>query len=352
MLLFMTQPLFTRPVSPLPTSPRLGLVCITVSDEVRFRAMTRKRLLSLAPREQRDHLRALYADNLQRLSRAVDYCTAHDIRLYRMPSKVFPFADEPLGRDLLDEFRQAMARIGLRFTRAGIRLVVHPDQFVVLNSDRPQVIQNSIQILTTHALILDRLEQARSPWSMMEIHGGKGDRLERLVEVIRDLPDAIRLRLALENDEHAVGPRDILNVCRRAGVPMVYDAHHHLIHAGLPDYDQPVIGEMVDAARATWPVPGWQLAHMSNGRESVSDRRHSDLIDAMPPAYARVPWIEVEAKHKEWAIRKLRDGWLDADVTFDPKEYQLAINPPKPQRKSQGKRKARPQPKEPTAAAS
>ncbi len=351
MLAGMTQSTSTSPASSLPAPPRLGLVCITVSHEIRFRAMTRKRLLSLEPREQRDSLRALYTDNLQRLSRAVDYCAAHDIRLYRMPSKVFPFADEPLGRDLLDEFRQAMARTGLRFARAGIRLVVHPDQFVVLNSDRPEVIQNSIQILATHALILDRLEQARSSWSMMEIHGGKGDRIDRLVKVIRSLPDAIRLRLALENDEHAVGPHEILNVCRRAGVPMVYDAHHHLVQENLPDYDQPIIGEMVDAARSTWPVPGWQLVHISNGREAVADRRHGDLIDVMPPAYARVPWIEVEAKHKEWAIRKLRDEWLDKDATFDPKEYQLAIDPPKPQRKSQSRRKAQSKPKKSTAAA-
>src|SRR5687768_18238593 len=74
--------------------PQLGLVCITASDEVRFRAMTRKRLLQLDAAEQKGALRGLYADNLSRLAKAIDYCHAHDIRLYRLTSALFPFAED------------------------------------------------------------------------------------------------------------------------------------------------------------------------------------------------------------------------------------------------------------------
>jgi UV DNA damage endonuclease len=66
----------------------------------------------------------------------------------------------------------------------------------------------------------------------------------------------------------------------------------------------------VDAARTTWPTTQWQLAHISNGREFFTDRRHSDLIAEMPDAYRGIPWIEVEAKHKEIAIRRLQMEWL------------------------------------------
>ena len=55
----------------------------------------------------------------------------------------------------------------------------------------------------------------------MEIHGGKGDRADALVRVIRGLPDGIRTRLVLENDEYAYSAAEILDVCRRAEVPMV-----------------------------------------------------------------------------------------------------------------------------------
>jgi UV DNA damage endonuclease len=293
--------------------PRLGLVCITHSDEVRYRALTRKRLLQLDSAAQAETLRALYADNLARLNCALDFCQARGLRLYRMTSGLFPFADDPAGADILGEFSEEVARTGRRAAELGIRLVLHPDQFVVLNSDSPQTIANSVKILQTHARVMDMLEQPRTPWALMEIHGGKGGRLERLVEEVGRLPEGVRTRIAFENDEYIYSAEEILEVCRRAGVPMVFDAHHHVVHERLDSYEHPSVAEMVAAARETWPVPEWQLVHISNGREAFADRHHSDLIDVMPSAYLRVPWIEVEAKHKELAIDKLAAEWLQDD---------------------------------------
>ncbi|MDT5294480.1 MAG: damage endonuclease [Acidobacteriota bacterium] len=294
------------------TTPQLGLVCITHSDEVRYKTVTRKRLLQFDEGEQKRTLRTLYAANLARLNAALDFCAARGWRLYRMTSGLFPFADDAAGADVLEEFRAEMARTGGRANALGIRLVLHPDQFVVLNSDSPQTVANSIKILETHARVLDMLAQPRTPWALVEIHGGKGDRLERLVEQIGLLPEAVRSRIAFENDEYIYSAAQILEVCRRAGVPMVFDAHHHVVHERLDSYDHPSVAEMVAAARETWARPDWQLVHISNGRERFNDRHHSDLIDTMPAAYRRVPWIEVEAKHKELAIEKLHAEWLGA----------------------------------------
>lgn len=128
--------------------PNLGLVCITVSDQVRFRALTRKRLLQLSVSEQEQALRLLYTENIRRLNGAIDFCHNAKIRLYRLNSSLFPFADEPLEAALLSELAAALRQVGERATALGIRLVLHPDQFVVLNSDRPEVIANSIKILS------------------------------------------------------------------------------------------------------------------------------------------------------------------------------------------------------------
>ncbi|HEX5736303.1 MAG TPA: UV DNA damage repair endonuclease UvsE [Blastocatellia bacterium] len=288
----------------------LGLVCITTSDRVRFRTITRKRLLPLSEEEKRRALEELYSANLVRLNAAIDFCEEQGIKLYRLSSSLFPFADESVGEEVLSGFSETMRQIGERAIDLGIRLVMHPDQFVVLSSDSEVVIENSVKILRMHARTLDMLAQPCTAWAAMQLHGGKGDRADRLVSVIRDLPDNIHKRLALENDERAYGAREILEVCRAADVPMVFDAHHHVIHERLESYDDPSIGKMLTLARETWPEPAWQMVHISNGREFFNDPRHSDLITAMPRAYRDAPWIEVEAKLKEVAIEKIRAEWL------------------------------------------
>lgn len=288
--------------------PHLGLVCITASKDVRYRTVTRKRLLEHSLDAQRKLLEDLYRDNIQTFDNAMRYCEAEGIRLYRLPSSIFPFADEDIGREVLARFAATLGRSGRRALDRGMRLVMHPDQFVVLSSDSEGVVANSVKILQMHADIMDLLEQPRSPWALLEIHGGKGQRADALVERIGLLPDAIRCRLGLENDEYAYGAEEIHEICMRAGVPMVFDAHHHVVHAKLSSYEDPSVGAMLRKARETWADPAQQLVHISNGREGFNDRQHSDLIAVMPSSYLAAPYIEIEAKLKEEAIRGLR-GW-------------------------------------------
>jgi UV DNA damage endonuclease len=221
--------------------------------------------------------------------------------------------DEDIGRECIAPLSGALAKSGARATDKNIRLVMHPDQFVVLTSDSEDVVANSVKILQMHAHIMDLLGQPRSPWALLEIHGGKSGRADALVERIATLPDAIRCRLGLENDEYAYSASEIADICLRSGVPMVFDAHHHIVHEKLPSYDDPSVGEMLLRARATWAVPEQQLVHISNGRSSFNDRQHADLIDTMPSSYRQAPWIEIEAKSKEEAIRRL-GSWPQTGV--------------------------------------
>lgn len=291
--------------------PHLGLVCITASKDVRYRTVTRKRLLEHSLDAQRKLLEDLYRDNIQTFDNAMRYCEAEGIGLYRIPSSIFPFADEDIGREVLAPFSATLARSGRRAIERGIRLVMHPDQFVVLSSDSEGVVANSVKILQMHADIMDLLEQPRSPWALLEIHGGKGKRADALVERIAQLPDAIRCRLGLENDEYAYGAEEIHAICMRAGVPMVFDAHHHVVHDRLDSYEDPSVGAMLRKARETWANPAHQLVHISNGREGFNDRQHADLIGVMPSSYLAAPYIEIEAKMKEEAIRGLR-SWASS----------------------------------------
>ena len=88
------------------TKNNLGLVCITTTDDVRFKTITRKRLLTFDEKTQAETLRNLYKENLERLEKAIDFCLANEINLYRMSSKLFPFADDEMGKEILTEFAE------------------------------------------------------------------------------------------------------------------------------------------------------------------------------------------------------------------------------------------------------
>jgi UV DNA damage endonuclease len=181
-----------------------------------------------------------------------------------------------------------------------VRVIIHPDQFVVLNSETPQVAANSLAIMADHAMIFDRLGLPPTSWACMILHGGKGGRADALVDVIGRLPANVRGRLVLENDESAYGAEQILDVCRRAGVPMVFDHHHHAVREKLDSYEHPSVRHYVEAARSTWPDPAWQLVHISNGLESITDQRHSDLIHDFPTAYADVRGWRWRPRGRRW----------------------------------------------------
>jgi UV DNA damage endonuclease len=292
--------------------PSLGLVCITSDKQVRFRTMTRTRYLKLSLSDRKTVLSELYRHNLQRLHDALSFCQQNKIQLYRMSSNLFPLSDleDKIGANILEAMSADLATIGQRANALSIRMVLHPEQYVVLSSDSPEVVQASIANLAGHARIFDLLGLPPSAWSLMNIHGGKSQRTEKLVKVISELPENIKSRLTLENDEYAYSADEILAVCQQAGVPMVFDAHHHICHENLDSYDHPSVASMFYAARETWKNPDWQLVHISNGEQAFNDRKHSDLITDMPNVYHQAPWIEVEAKQKEEAIALLRSWWL------------------------------------------
>ncbi len=300
------------------TAPsQLGLVCIPFDQSIRFRTITRTRYLELPPADRHAALVHVYWDNLSRLHQMLSFCSRRGIKLYRMISSLFPMSDEPLGTRTLKDMAANLSSVGRRAERLGIRVIIHPDQFCVLSSESPAVVRTSVKILKKHALAMDLMGLPRTPWASMLIHGGKAGRADALVANIAKLPDNVRHRLCLENDEYSYSSADILDCCRRAGVPMIFDNHHHAIKEKLTDLADPGVAETVAAAAATWPDPAWQVVHLSNGKEGVLDREHSELVEHMPPAYRGVPWIEVEAKGKEAAIDRLRQivPWVDPGQT-------------------------------------
>jgi UV DNA damage endonuclease len=297
--------------------PELGLVCLSSDGQCRYRAITRARFLSLGPTQRPAELRRIYWQNLRHLDWTLGYCHRRGIKLYRISSNIFPLSDYATGQKVLESMAANLAGVGRRAKRLGIRLVIHPDQFCVLNAERRKVCRTSTIILEKHGLAFDLMGLSRTPWNLMNIHGGKAGRADELVAAIEQLPESVRGRLTLENDEYSYSAADILDVCQRAKVPMVFDCHHHVIKEELDDYAHESVTEYTRLAAETWPHPDMALYHVSNGDAAFRDRYHSQFITMMPPAYRHIPWLEVEARGKEQAIAALRNEWPQATGPAD-----------------------------------
>lgn len=293
----------------------LGLVCHWLDDNEQNALKASELRLGRfrAGLYTEQHARATYLANIERHVSFMPTIAAAGIRVFRLTSSLMTLADQvPRTWWDNDENRDALARLGAICTTAGMRITMHPGQFVVISSDDERVVENSVRELEAHAWILDMMGMPRTPYSALNIHGGKGDRAENLVEVIKQLPETVASRLTLENDESSYSVSDLLRVHLETGVPVVFDTHHHSFNTDGVDYDL-----AHNATVATWRASGVKpLQHISNtqpGLEngSFSDRRkHSDYIHTVPEPQLRALLrdevdVEVECKMKNRGVFKM-----------------------------------------------
>ncbi|MBL9082207.1 MAG: UV DNA damage repair endonuclease UvsE [Planctomycetales bacterium] len=298
--------------SPFVALPRLGLCCQFAAEPISFRMATATALLRLSNEERLRKLADIALGNALALEQAIEYCARVGIGCFRVISTLLPAKTHPAAGYRVEQLPGAEAivtqfrKCGAAAARHGVRLVFHPDQFVVLNSPRPDVVEKSLADLAYHAELCDWLGA-----DVINIHGGGayGDKkaaLDVLKRNIDALPEGIHSRLTLENDDKIFTPQDLLPVCRATGVPLVYDVHHHrCLPDGMP------IGEATEAAIATWNrEPLFHLSSPLEGWSGPQPFRHHDYVDLadFPDEWRRADiTIEVEAKAKELAVLRLRD---------------------------------------------
>ena len=122
----------------------------------------------------------------------------------------------------------------------------------------------------------------RTPWAAINVHGGKRGGSDRLARAVAALPDAVRDRLTLENDECSYTALDLALVSRSTGVPVCLDSHHHSLNPGGLD-----LAEAHELALATWPAGVRPLQHLSNSEPGCGPglgarRRHSWAVHHVP----------------------------------------------------------------------
>lgn len=217
--------------------------------------------------------------NLACLERILRWNRERGIRFFRVSSDIVPFASHPVcSVDWAWFFRDRLRRIGRYARRHGMRLSMHPDQFVVLNSPDPGVVRRSVRELEYHAVLLDAMELGPAAKIQLHVGGVYGDReaaIERFAAACERLPAAVRRRLAAENDDRLFNLRDLLEVHRLTGVPVVFDTlHHRCLNNGES------LRAALLRARRTWRrADGPPIVHYSSQEPGARPGRHAETLD-------------------------------------------------------------------------
>ncbi len=297
---------------------RLGLCCMFRDQPIRFATTTATSLGRMQRVDALEKLSRLCRNNADALLAALQYCHDHGIGCFRVNSQILPIKTHPEvgyaleelpgGDDVIRRFRQC----GEFASKHRIRTCFHPDQFVVLNSPRPDVVEKSILELEYQAEVAEWIGA-----DVINVHGGGayGDKPKALADLARSLArlsPRVRSRLTLENDDTIYTPADLLPLCRSEGLPLVYDVHHHRCLA-----DDLSVEQATREAIATWDrEPLFHISSPIAGWQGKNPRQHHDFIDPrdFPKCWRKKSLtIEVEAKAKEVAVERL---------LVDLKQYQ------------------------------
>lgn len=301
---------------------RLGLCCQFTEQPIAFRRATAASLAKVARDEQRRRLAGLCRHNAEALRLAIEYCAAQRIGAFRINSQILPLKTHPTIGYRMDELPgweslvAAFRGCGRLASERGLRLTFHPDQFVVLSSPDAGVRDRSVAELCYQAEV--------AAWvgaDVINIHGGgaydsRSLALARLERTLETLPATVRSRLTLENDDRVYTPAELLPVCRRANVPLVYDVHHHRCLR-----DSLSIAAATAAALGTWGArePLFHLSSPRDGWDAADPAFHADVIDVgdVPACWHGLDvTVEVEAKAKEVAVLGLRRALSGAGVAL------------------------------------
>lgn len=163
-----------------------------------------------------------------------------------------------------DSLARWFAPLGETARQNNVRLSFHPDQFVVLASDREEVVNKSIEEFEYHCDMARWMGYGKQFQDMkinVHISGRKGP--QGIRDVFGRLSPEARNTLTLENEEYTHGLSDCLSLSDL--VPTVLDIHHNWIREGTYlDCNSDLTKKVVDSWRGIRPT-----LHYSVSREDV-----------------------------------------------------------------------------------
>ena len=253
--------------------------------------------------------------NVKDLDTIIDWNIMYGYKFFRITSNLAPWKSEYDWSDMphIKDIKWYLHSIGVKALTHEVRLTSHPGPFNVLTSPHEHVVKNCVNDLTNHGDVFDMMNLSRTPYNKINIHiggvyGDKQSAMDRFCKNFELLPDSVKTRLTVENDDKAsmYSVQDLYDgVYKRIGIPIVFDYHHHRFNTG--DLSEQ---EALELAISTWPEDIVPVVHYSESRskeqldESIKPQAHSDYVYDYIDTYGNNVDIMIEAKHKELAVKK------------------------------------------------
>jgi UV DNA damage endonuclease len=256
---------------------RIGYACVNMS----IGATTNKTCRLENCNDRR--LRELIVSNLAGMKTIVEWNIKKGISLYRISSVLIPFASHDANRlAWWDEYRDEISTIGKIISSGKIRVSMHPGQYVNINSPSMEVVNFSIKELDYHAKFMDLLGLDNTHRIILHIGGAYGDKytsMKRFIDAYDKLPEKIKSRLVIENDDKTYNVWDLLSVSSKTGIPVVFDVLHHQVNNGGQEKDKD-IKSIFEKCFATWNIgTGVPKIHFSTQKIGARYGVHADAVD-------------------------------------------------------------------------
>ena len=275
--------------------------------------------------------------NMQSAFNLVNYVgdLPESLRMVRIGSNQIPMATEPSWRyvwedpTVIKELEKGFGKVGELAKQKDVRISFHPGQFCVLASDKPDVVERSIDEFEYHANMARWMGYGQQFMDMkINVHISGRQGAEGIIKILPKLSPEARNTIAIENDEMCWGLDESLKLEKH--LALVLDIHHHFIRD--EEYIQPNddrVKRVIDSWRGLRPTLHYSYSrneHLPVGykHDSMPDmkqlleaghkkqklRAHSDFYpNSLVNQWALSFWnnfdIQCEAKAKNLASQQL-----------------------------------------------
>ena len=264
------------------------------------------RTLRLASLSDAEKVKRLVRENISDLRRILGWNADHGVGLFRVGQNLIPFASHPaFPYDWETEHGEELREAGELARVLGIRLSMHPGQYINPGSLKPEVVERSLAELRYVAKVFELLG---SPDSVVVLHMGgayadKQGSAARFIEVVQSETQILRY-LALENDERIWTVAEVVSTADALSIPAITDAFHHDLNPGGL-----ALKEALDVSLPTWAPRGVRpKLHLSSQDPAKQAGAHAYAVDTRDwqalrgVISGREADVMVEAKGKEHAL--------------------------------------------------